>query len=510
MVGSAAAVAEGQVLLGKYRVERTLGRGGMGVVLAARHVDLDELFAIKLMLPEIAANHEAVERFLREARAAAKLKGEHVARVQDVGRLPDGTPYMVLDYLDGADLRSVVRTRGPLPAAEATTYVLQACETLGEAHALGIVHRDVKPANIFLTQRRNGSPCVKVLDFGISKQTGADAVGLTMTATLGGSPLYMSPEQMRSAKYVDARTDIWSMGIVLYELLTGTTPFHADSITAVTWRVAQEEPVPPGRLRPGIPAALDTVILKCLAKRAEDRFATMEELTTAVRAAMASSTGAQPTVMDLQVPPDLRASFASVLQPAGQAGQSLAASPPSALRGGGRGPALSTTSGFGQASEAEAPPRPGPKKGWLAAGGAVVVLGIGAVAFTLLRMSGSPGSAGDPAMAGARPAAPPEAEVAPMPALTPSSGAPVDSGESPIAKPPEPDPGTQGSTRTAAAAPAAPKLVTTASAGPSAKPSASASSGAAGGGAIMDPWAGKASKADKIVDPWAKKPPRSP
>lgn len=314
MSGRGIPVAVGDVLLGKYRVERVLGKGGMGVVVAARHIDLEELFAVKLMLdPE--ASPGAVERFLREARAAAKLKGEHGARVQDVGRLPDGTPYMIMEYLAGSDLRRIVRERGALPAAEAVTYTLQACETLSEAHSLGIIHRDVKPANMFLTRRRNGSPCVKLLDFGISKHTQNTEVSLTITTTFGGSPLYMSPEQMRSAKHVDGRTDIWSVGVVLYELLTATSPFQAETITAVAGRVLQDDPPPPSLVARGVPPSLDAVVLRCLAKRPDDRFATMDDLIFALRAAMDGYPGMAFRETELPTLPIGRGSLASIAGP---------------------------------------------------------------------------------------------------------------------------------------------------------------------------------------------------
>src|SRR5262245_19524317 len=192
---SAVPVVAGDVIAGKYRVERELGAGGMGVVVAATHLQLDQRVALKFLLPQVACDAAWVERFSREARAAVKIQSEHVARVLDVGTLPSGQPYMVMEYLDGSDLAQVVRQHGGLPGQEAIEYVLQACEALAEAHAAGIVHRDLKPANLFLTRRADGSPCVKVLDFGISK---AMLVGpqerpgspLTQTSALMGSPRY--------------------------------------------------------------------------------------------------------------------------------------------------------------------------------------------------------------------------------------------------------------------------------------------------------------------------------
>jgi hypothetical protein len=282
-------VQPGDVLLGKYRVEHVLGQGGMGLVLAARHLDLGELFAIKLLLPEALGDPDAADRFLREARAAARLKGEHVVRVQDVGRLPSGAPYMVMEHLMGSNLKELIRTRGPLPVDQAVTYVLEACDAIAEAHALGIVHRDLKPANLFLLQRPNGTHCVKVLDFGISKQQAPGGVELTKSGMLLGSPLYMSPEQMLRTKSVDARSDLWALGVVLYELATGALPFQAETVTEIIALVLQEEPSPPSQVRPGLPAALDAVVMRCLQKRPDQRFQSIAELMAALRPLVATA-----------------------------------------------------------------------------------------------------------------------------------------------------------------------------------------------------------------------------
>jgi serine/threonine protein kinase len=276
----------GDVLLGKFRVERLLGRGGMGVVVAARHVELDELFAIKLMHPESLSNPEAIERFVREARAAARLKGEHVARVHDVGRLENGAPYMLMEHLTGDDLSQLLDKRGALPVREAALYVMQACEAIAEAHGHGIVHRDLKPANLFLTSRANGSPCVKVLDFGISKKIDpAKKFGRTLTVTGAflGSPAFMSPEQMLNGKSADTRTDIWALGTILYELTTGAVPFNGETMTELVARVMNEPATPPSALRPTIPRTFDTLVLTCLQKKPARRFQTIEELMAALR-----------------------------------------------------------------------------------------------------------------------------------------------------------------------------------------------------------------------------------
>ena len=279
----ASPVQPGEVLLGKYRVDRVLGVGGIGIIVAAHHLQLDERVAIKFLLPEVLQSPDVVARFAQEARAAVKIKSEHVVRVIDVGTLPTGSPYMVMEYLEGADLSNILSRRGPLPAEEVVSLVLQACEALAEAHALGIVHRDLKPANLFSIARADGSPSVKVLDFGISKVTtpGAD-MGMTKTSAIVGSPLYMSPEQMRSAKSVDARTDIWSLGAILYELLTGRPPFTGESLPELCVNIMNTAPAPMAATRADLPTRLEAVVLRCLEKDRRSRYANVAELAVAL------------------------------------------------------------------------------------------------------------------------------------------------------------------------------------------------------------------------------------
>ncbi|WP_437959997.1 serine/threonine-protein kinase [Sorangium sp. So ce119] len=282
-----APVAEGQILSGKYRVERILGQGGMGVVVAALHEQLHQRVAIKMLHP--GANAEMVERFVREARAAVRLKSEHVARVLDVGTLETGAPFMVMEYLEGSDLQQTLRQRGPLELEEAVGYVLEACEAIAEAHAAGIIHRDLKPANLFLTRGADGSGMVKVLDFGISKAladpsaAGAEPeLGLTKTAMVLGSPLYMAPEQMRSARTVDTRADIWSLGAILYQLLTARVPFDATSLSELILMINTEAPPSPSLFRRDLPPGLEAAILRCLEKDVAKRFRSVAELAGAI------------------------------------------------------------------------------------------------------------------------------------------------------------------------------------------------------------------------------------
>ncbi len=273
----------GDVLNGKYRVDRVLGAGGMGVVVAATHLQLDEKVAIKFLLPDAAKSKDVVERFDREAKAAVKIKSEHVARVSDVGKLDNGAPFMVMEYLNGKDLAQMVEDHGAMPIPAAVEYLLQACEALAEAHALGIVHRDLKPANLFLINRVDGSPCIKVLDFGISKMVNSlSNPGMTKTTAVMGSPLYMSPEQMKSSKDVDHRTDIWSLGAILYELLAGNPPFIADTMPQLCLMILQD-PLPPlSHVRGDIPPQLEHLVQRCQAKDPNHRFQNVAELAAAL------------------------------------------------------------------------------------------------------------------------------------------------------------------------------------------------------------------------------------
>ena len=273
-------VAAGEVLDGKYRIDRILGRGGMGYVVAAWHLRLDEPVALKFLRQDMLGHPEVATRFEREAQAAAKVKGEHVCRVLDVGHSKKHGPFMVMEFLEGEDLGSLVDRGGPLTVAEALHFVLQACEALAEAHDRGIVHRDLKPANLFLSKRPNGEPLVKLLDFGISKSqhsTGKEH-RLTVTDTVMGSFAYMSPEHVRSARDVDRRTDVWALGVILFELLTGTLPFPALSQSELIAKISADPPLRLRALKPSAPEGLESAILKCLQKDRDRRFSSVAEL----------------------------------------------------------------------------------------------------------------------------------------------------------------------------------------------------------------------------------------
>ncbi len=305
-------VAVGTMLAGKYRVDGILGAGGMGIVVAATHEELEQRVAIKFLLAGGVTNADLVNRFVREGKSASRLKSEHVAKVIDVGRLEDGAPYIVMEYLEGDDLGALLRRDGPFPVDLAARYVLQAIEAIAEAHAAKIIHRDLKPANLFLTRRVNGDPLVKVLDFGVSKALDGTHMALTRSQSLLGSPLYMSPEQMRSSKNVDTRADIWSLGVILYELLTGRYPFESETVPGLVFQVTMQDPTPPREHRPEIPPDIEAVILRCLSKSAEGRYANVAELAHALEpyAGHAARGAGAGIAAVLQAPP--RRTFASV------------------------------------------------------------------------------------------------------------------------------------------------------------------------------------------------------
>jgi len=277
----------GTLLEGKYRLERVIGRGGMGVVVAATHTGLQQPVAIKFLKRAAAKRRNTMLRFFREAKLAARIASEHAVRVIDVGFGSDEgtTPYMVMEHLEGEDLSAVVE-RGTMDARSAVALILQACDALAVAHELGVVHRDLKPANLFLVRRSDGRNHLKVLDFGISKLTEqspvtADGV-LTKTATLMGTPLYMSPEQMTAAKSVDARSDIWALGVILYQMIAGRRPFEATSLGAACKAVLVDEPARLRDYAPGVDPVLEAIVLRCLAKKREARFASVGELVAAL------------------------------------------------------------------------------------------------------------------------------------------------------------------------------------------------------------------------------------
>jgi serine/threonine-protein kinase len=280
-------LAPGTIVGGKYRIDGFLGTGGMGVVLSATHLELDAPVAIKIVRDDFAANEAIVSRLLFEARAVARMQSVHVVRVLDVARLPNGAPYVVMEKLRGADMAALLEQRTTITVGEAISYLLQACEGLIEAHGLGIVHRDLKPENLFLAVTPEGV-VLKILDFGISKDVGNTVrEGRRTTLSKGGaaigSPSYMAPEQIRAAPNLDARADIWSLGTILFELLTGRCPFEAESVALMYQKVLTEDPPSLLDFVPDAPRELNTIIRLCLQKDPDDRFQTVQELASALR-----------------------------------------------------------------------------------------------------------------------------------------------------------------------------------------------------------------------------------
>lgn len=266
----------GAVFRDRYHIEREIGRGGVGVVYEAQDLTLGRTVAIKMLLSE-GEDDALASRFVREARVVAMLQSEHVARVLDVGHTESGAQFIVMEFLQGTDLAKYLREKQSLPVEEASDILMQVCDALSEAHALGVVHRDIKPGNLFLTERADGSRCVKVIDFGLAKnlmfsrERGSLDTGLAIL----GTPAHMAPEQL-VGESVDERTDIWALGTVLYELLTGERPFAGANLFEIGAMI-RERPAP--RISsPRVPGALAQVVDRCLAKEPADRFADVAEL----------------------------------------------------------------------------------------------------------------------------------------------------------------------------------------------------------------------------------------
>lgn len=279
--GSARIPQVGEIVQEKFLLESCIGSGGMGVVFQGEHLLLKTRIALKCLRTELVGDTAALARFLQEARLAASIENEHSTRIHDVGTTNDGTPYIVMEYLRGAALDEHLERTGPLPVTDVATIVLQLLAVLAEAHGKGLVHRDLKPANLFLQERSNGELWVKVMDFGISKHVGAGPapnLGITTPHTLLGSPQYMSPEQLRDSSAVDHRSDIWSVGVILYELLAGSVPFDADSLADLCAIILDRQPAPLRKFRGDVPPGLEDVILRTLAKDAADRPQNVGEL----------------------------------------------------------------------------------------------------------------------------------------------------------------------------------------------------------------------------------------
>jgi eukaryotic-like serine/threonine-protein kinase len=382
----------GDVLADKYRVESVLGVGGMGMVLLVRHIELGQEMAIKVMLPGVVHDDQAGMRFVREARAAAAIQSEHVVRIFDVGTFDSGLPYMVMELLRGKDLSQVLARETRLAVEDAVDYVLQASHAIAEAHARGIVHRDLKPSNLFVTTRSNGTPLVKVLDFGISKAMNLDAdlpssANLTKTSAIMGSPLYMSPEQVRNAKNVDARTDIWALGVILHELLTGAPAFTADTLPGICAAIIADNPPPLRTLREDAPAALEDVLTRCLEKNVASRYQTTKELMAALRPFASRAGRLEPTSIPAALTMRESASVAPP-RPSGNGVERVTAPRSSGKMSG----ATSLVSSTANVASPDGPAEDGPRRGrGPALISAAVLLGAGAIgAFAWSRSAADP------------------------------------------------------------------------------------------------------------------------
>ncbi len=277
-------VRPGDVVAERYRIERVIGAGGMGVVLAAHHLVLDAPVALKLLRPAAVASPERRKRFEREAKAALSIHSEHVARVLDMGNLPTSEPFIVLEHLEGESLAALLERRGALPVTEVVDYALEACEALAEAHGRGIVHRDVKPSNLFLARREGAAPTVKVLDFGIAKIFDDEQTepSLTGSTAVLGSPRYMSPEQLRGSRDVSSRADLWSLGVAIFELVAGRPPFESESAAELSARILRETAPRLTTLAPDAPPGLADVVARCLEREPSRRFASVADLARAL------------------------------------------------------------------------------------------------------------------------------------------------------------------------------------------------------------------------------------
>ena len=464
----------GEVLDGKYRIERLLGEGGMGAVAKATHLLRRAPVALKFMSPAVLQMTGAVERFVNEGVAASQIDSDHVVKIFDVGRMASGAPYLVMEYLEGCDLAQLLEREGPvLSGPRAVNFTLQILRALQTAHAAGIVHRDMKPSNCFVITKDGDPDFIKLVDFGISKVKSADeapAAHLTRTNSALGTPLYMSPEQARSPRDVDHRTDLYSVGAILYEMLTGRTPYTADSgeYTEILFKIFTTDPEPIKSFRPDLPDGLAAAVHRALTRELDQRFASAVDMAEALEpygdergaGMVARMRGARPgSVMPSRAPPGLAltpSNFGARATPAEATAQTYmahAASTPA--------PRVPTDVGVTR----EAPPiQTGAKAGkgrvgiFIAA--ALVSLVVGGAGVVAVKVHSTSGSSAGRASAG---------PDLPAPSVPPTPTTPV--AMAPLPPPPTPTlPAPDDSAAASASAKAQPKPPTTQPVAPTGAP----------------------------------------
>jgi eukaryotic-like serine/threonine-protein kinase len=321
----------GEIVGGKYRLTRFLAAGGMGSVYEAQHTVVKRRVAVKFLRADLAVERASLARFQREAQAAGALESEHIAAALDFGIAADGSPFIVMEYLVGESLSSLLEREGRLAPGRAADLVVQACRGVETAHASGIVHRDLKPQNLFVARRQDGTDLVKVLDFGVAKLEAEDqGAGTTRTGTVLGTPAYMSPEQARGEKLIDHRSDVYSLGAILYELLSGEKPHPGDSPNAILYHIATHPPVPLESVVPDLPKGLVATVERAIAREPGDRQSSAATLAEELRAfavrevhpapelqtsSPAGSDGSLPTVLASGQAPSLAVSAVDTARP---------------------------------------------------------------------------------------------------------------------------------------------------------------------------------------------------